>query len=427
MLKNYIKIAFKTFSRHKLFTAINLLGISLTLYILIVSVSIYENTFGARPPISNVNRVLTCQSVTLYDKSGNARWNNSLLLSPWFINTYIKTLDSAEKVSLGSSKYYHQVFRGDEQIELEIRYTDSEFWEIFDYKLLEGDYYNEYDVEGKSYSAVISLDTSRKLFGENKAIGKYIDINGNKYIVKGIIDDVSELRPGQRGDIWLPVTTASEYDNIPGFIEKYNSSILFYALIMADSENGLPAIREEFQMKLASLDPSLYKIDIYGGKISNIEIELLTNTNELGKLFFRLDQNESSFFYPIIILGIILFMMLPVINLVNINLSRIMERSIEIGIRKTFGASSSVLNSQFIIENIILTLLGGIIALLLTWITIQIINKIGVFEFTTIKINLKIFIYSLLMTLVFGLLSGVLPAVRMSKMNPTECLKGGEK
>src|SRR5205823_11383630 len=78
------------------------------------------------------------------------------------------------------------------------------------------------------------------------------------------------------------------------------------------------------------------------------------------------NKNTTGIQYLYIIIGIFifLFMLLPTINLVNINISRIMERSSEIGVRKAFGASSGKLVMQFVFENIILTLLGGIIGVI---------------------------------------------------------------
>ena len=70
------------------------------------------------------------------------------------------------------------------------------------------------------------------------------------------------------------------------------------------------------------------------------------------------------------LLVMFLFMALPTLNLVNINLSRILERSSEIGVRKAFGASSRTLVGQFVMENVILTLVGGALALVLSWITL---------------------------------------------------------
>jgi putative ABC transport system permease protein len=122
----------------------------------------------------------------------------------------------------------------------------------------------------------------------------------------------------------------------------------------------------------------------------------------------------------------VLFMLLPTINLVNINVSRIMERGSEIGVRKAFGASSLTLVGQFIVENVILTLIGGAIGLIMTMIVLGIVNDIGFLKYTHLTINLNIFFVSLLICLFFGFFSGVYPAYKMSRLKPVAALRGGE-
>jgi putative ABC transport system permease protein len=78
---------------------------------------------------------------------------------------------------------------------------------------------------------------------------------------------------------------------------------------------------------------------------------------------------------------------------------------------------------QFIVENIFITFIGGAIALLLTLIVIQLINASGWIAYADLTINLYVFAISLGVCLVFGFLSGVLPALRMSKLNIAEALK----
>jgi len=114
---------------------------------------------------------------------------------------------------------------------------------------------------------------------------------------------------------------------------------------------------------------------------------------------------------------------LPIVNLVNLNVSRIMERASEIGIRKAFGAPIRSLLWQFIIENIFVTFIGGAIALLLTVGIISLINSSGWIAYADLTVNVNVFIVSLLLCLVFGVLSGVLPAMRMSKLPIVEALK----
>jgi putative ABC transport system permease protein len=121
----------------------------------------------------------------------------------------------------------------------------------------------------------------------------------------------------------------------------------------------------------------------------------------------------------------LLFMLLPAINLVNINVSRIIERSSEIGVRKAFGASRRTLLGQFIIENIFLTLFAGGIAFILAWVTIAIVNDSGLLPFGHLGMNPSVVMVCLGLSLFFGVFSGVIPAYRMSRLNAVDALRGG--
>jgi putative ABC transport system permease protein len=100
-----------------------------------------------------------------------------------------------------------------------------------------------------------------------------------------------------------------------------------------------------------------------------------------------------------------------------------MERSSEIGVRKAFGASGLTLVGQFIVENIILTFLGFIIGIVLSFIILQVINNSDLIANLHLTINVTVLIYSLVACLVFGLLSGVYPAWRMSRLQVVNALK----
>ena len=125
-----------------------------------------------------------------------------------------------------------------------------------------------------------------------------------------------------------------------------------------------------------------------------------------------------------IIIAMILFMLLPTINLININVSRIMERAGEIGVRKTFGASSWTLVGQFIVENVMLTLFGGVIGFALSRFALRFITESGWFPYAEFHLNHRIFLGGFVLAVFFGLLSGVYPAWKMSRLHPVQALKG---
>jgi putative ABC transport system permease protein len=125
------------------------------------------------------------------------------------------------------------------------------------------------------------------------------------------------------------------------------------------------------------------------------------------------------------LLAMLAFMGLPAINLVNVNLSRIYERSSEIGVRKAFGASGRDLVVQFVVENVFLSALGGLLALAAAFALLWVSTLFPQMPYTIFHLNWRIFLATLAVATVFGLLSGVWPAWKMSRQLPVAALKGG--
>jgi putative ABC transport system permease protein len=104
-----------------------------------------------------------------------------------------------------------------------------------------------------------------------------------------------------------------------------------------------------------------------------------------------------------------------------------MERASEIGVRKAFGASSRTLVGQFVVENLVLTLVGALVGFVAAGLVLQLINASGVIQYAELSLNYRIFAWGVGLAVVFGLLSGVYPAWRMSRMHPVQALKGASR
>ena len=95
----------------------------------------------------------------------------------------------------------------------------------------------------------------------------------------------------------------------------------------------------------------------------------------------------------------LLFVTLPTVNLVNVNISRILERASEIGVRKAFGAPTRTLVAQFVVENVILTLIGGAIGLVLSALVLRALNRAASSPYSAFVVNARVFAYAVLLAI----------------------------
>jgi len=417
MFKNYIKIAIKVLLRHKLFTFISLFGISFTLLILIIVTSLADHTFGKMKPETRLDRTLSATFFKI-THTENHHVSAGPIMSYYFFNRYAKSLETPELVSISSFHKRVETYKDNKKFKFSIKYSDAEFWKILDFNFLEGKPFNNNDVQNLNQVAVITEDTKEKYFGDEDCIGENIHIGNKNFRIIGIVENVSALRSLPFSDIWVPITNNEE-----DIFEPRNEAVGFpsyFALVLAKDKSDFPMIKSEFQKKLDG-------VEFFDDSRNKITGGVETYSETLSRVFLsKGDAVNSSGLMILYGVLILMFMLLPTINLVNINVSRIMERSSEIGIRKAFGASSFTLIGQFIVENIIITLIGGFLALLFAAFVLAIINNANMIKHVHLLINWRIFYKSILFALFFGLLSGVYPAFKMSRLQPVEALRGGQ-
>jgi putative ABC transport system permease protein len=182
-------------------------------------------------------------------------------------------------------------------------------------------------------------------------------------------------------------------------------------------------IKKEYSERLQRLDYPVPEPWTYakGRMETYLEIGARSTLNKKGYL----DKTYANKFRVILLIGVFIFILLPTINLININLSRILERSSEIGVRRACGASTRVLVVQFIVENVLLTLIGGIFAFGLSWGILQVFNTVDIIPYNNLRFNFLIFFFGFAITILFGVISGVYPAWKMSRLHPVAALRQG--
>jgi len=411
MLKNYFKIAIAVLKRRKFFTFISLFGISFTLTILMVTTAFLDKIFSPNYPDLKRNRSLYVTTVLL--KNSKEGWMNRSPASFYLLDKYISTLKVPAKIAISSFSAATNTYVNNKKIIIEFKYTNADFWDILDYQFLEGKPFNKKQIDQAAHVAVISEDTKKAYFGEAATvIGKSIEADNVNYKVIGVVKNVPRTMTNIYGDMYLPYTVSKANYKEPGLMGDYN------AILLAGSDADVPKMKQEFNQMIAKVPINNKEFDRFycsaDGYFEGIAREIAGR-----------DDGSSGVVKLISILSLLafLFLLLPTINLVNINMTRIMERSSEIGVRKAFGASSRTLVYQFIVENIILTFIGGAIGIILSVIVIYYLNTLNLVPNLNLSLNLAVLGYTLIACLFFGLLSGVYPAWRMSRLNVVTALK----
>lgn len=411
MIKNYLKIAWKILLRRKFFTGISLFGISFTLTVLMIVTAIFDHNFGPKVPELKIKNMLFANDLGLSGKNSGSNSPPSY----HFLNRYVKTLKTPKMVTLHSRNTIQSVYRNDKRIDITVKYTDETFWDVYDFTFLEGKAYGKQELERIEPVVVISEKIKRQFFTEENVIGKYIELEKAKYRVIGVVEDVSKMQNYAFSEVWLPHTIVPHKVNYLGVFGDYRATVL------AHSKQDLPKVKAEYRQVLGRVPiPDPKRFDTIYCPLETKEEKMLRDI-----LGTKTSERREYLFHLLIVGATLLFMTLPAINLVNINMSRITERSSEIGVRKAFGATKFTLIGQFIVENVILTLIGGIIGMMLSIIILHLLTQSGVIPYAKLTINMRSLAYYLALCLFFGCFSGVYPAYRMSKLHPVEALTGG--
>lgn len=411
MLRNYLLTAYKVFMRRKLFTAINLACIVLTLVVLMVISALLETAFFPSGVEGRSDRML--QVYGMRSVSADYSDMRTTLMGYKSIDKYLKPIKGVERVSAFTVTTSVSAYQGDRVSTLDMRRVDADYWKILDFKLLAGRLPDEADEQAGRMVAVINASTARQLFGSGKAVGQPLSVGGQAFQVIGVVEDVLQIN--SYADIWAPLSTfpSTNYQN-----ELTGN---FAAMILAHDAADLPRIRREIERiakTYVTEDPHTYSSTVFwaDSKLDVFARALMDNQS-------RADSGAGTLL-AMIGGGMLVFMLLPALNLVNLNTGRILERSSEIGVRKAFGATSAHLVGQLVVENVLLCLAGGLLGLACARLALWWLEASQLIPYLEVHINLAVFGFGMLLAFVFGLLSGVIPAWKMSRLDPVHALKG---
>ena len=420
MYKVYLKQAMQMLRQNKFFSIIYITGTGLAITMVMILAILYYFRTGNIAPEINRDRMLVIQHGKILNKT-EGQGNGSSRLSYPTIKECFFSMQTPEAVTailpIGEQTEFIQTPGSDEVYNGLVRGTDVAFWKIFQFRFLAGKPYTEEEFTSGIRKAVVSESLARRLFNTSDATGKTFLLNFEEYQVSGVVEDVPSIAQFCYAEMWIPFT------NRPSQIQgsKWCDFILGHMqlYILAKKPGDFDAIRREAEENCRR----------YSANIPQYNFVLNEQPDTVLRAWLRTDSFASPKFMKLFIQifsVIFLLLLVPSINLTGMTASRMKKRMEELGIRKAFGAQNRTLLLQILYENLLLTLLGGLIGLLISYGLIFMLKGwlLGNYDWDGssltasidlspgMLINPAIFGYTLIFCLILNLMSALVPAWR---------------
>jgi putative ABC transport system permease protein len=410
MFKNYIKIALRNISRHKIYSLINVTGLvaGLTCCICILLFVQYEFSYDKfHEDAGNIYRVLT-----KFSKPGPSG-SNLFPATPSSLGPAIKENFPEVKKSTRLKKRTGLVRLKEKSLDNQIfYYADQEFLDIFDFPLISG---NENIALSLPYSVVLTQETADLLFGGTNPIGQTITFDyraglSHDYVISGVLKKLPQ-------NSHLSFNYLASFSTLKDFLSIDWSNLAFVTYVELHKNHDPEGLQNKFGGFLSKhVGPD------YG---YNFELQPLTKIHLFSS--FDIFSSRKADIKTIYIFSVIGFLIMAVVcfNYMNLSTALSVNRTNEIGVRKIIGARRTQIIKQIWGESLLFTLISFCIALFLIKILLPIFGAYVDRELSfSLLENLKTLFYVIGLMIFVGLVSGSYPALFLTSFEPVNIIKG---
>ncbi|MGZ3917444.1 MAG: ABC transporter permease [Flavisolibacter sp.] len=424
MIRNYFKIALRNLQRNRIYSFINIAGLSLglacaMLIILYVKDEVSYDRFQTR--LNHIYRVVN----TSFNPDGSTSQkdgNSGYFQGPRFsenvpgIQSFVRIQSGQEDIKTGTGVVSQSLLR-----------VDSNFFSVFSFPLISGD---PKSCLLQPHSIVLSEDAAKKQFGTVDAVGKIILLRDNNAFIPYSVTGITKRCPQNSSikfDVLLPLVINAADNKLS---ENWFNFFL-NTFVVLDPKANVTAVETAMQRFYEKDSKEALKTvtEKFGPIIQQTKYSLqpfasLHLSKELPSQNGLSDASNPV--YSFILSGIALFILLiACINFVNLTVARSLKRAREIGIRKVVGGNRKQLIVQFLGESFVLCLIAFLMALALVQLGLPVFNQLSnkalslsyLFDATLIEG------YCLLFALT-TLLAGFYPALVLSGYSPVQTLYG---
>ena len=279
------------------------------------------------------------------------------------------------------------------------------YYEIQGLQLAMGRWFKQTDIDNRSYVCVINETAAEELIGYTDCVGQRVNINNVSFLVVGVLAEEDSLTAVYTSDglmVYIPFTSlVTLSDAVPYTVSSFSVAAPAGISLDAAEESVTKLLMERFEQ-----DDDAFEINAQ----NMLEDAMSSITSVLS-----------------ILLGGIAAISLVVggIGIMNIMLVTVTERTREIGIRKAIGASRTTILTQFLMEAVVLCMMGCGMGIFLSWAVLQIVSTIVASTGMRFALNGGVVLIAVVFCFLIGVIFGLYPANKAAKMKPIDALHYG--
>jgi len=405
MIKSYLKIAWRNLLKHRIFSLINILGLSIgiatcTIIFLYVQHELTYDQYNKK-----ADRIVRV-TASILSPDNDLRLATSPVLLTSTLKRTLPEVEEAVRIEAAPStvKWNSQLYH-----EQDFCKADQSIFSVFDFEFIEGTPVNALNSPN---SIVINETVAKKYFGNSPAIGKTLMCNNDALLVTGVIQNT----PGN-SDLRISALISGDFDKYKKWLEELDN----FSFVLFRTKPDLRSFSKKLQTisstyaqpELNSLGASSYKMEFTPELLKDVHF----SKGKLG------DTPKGDKQYSVIFSLLAVFILLiALLNYINLTTARSFERAKEVGIRKTIGAKQTQLIKQFLFESFLLITISWILGIVLVKLGLPYINQLLEKRLAIDWSYIILFTTSIL--LISFVLAGLYPAFVLSVYKPTAVLKG---
>lgn len=407
----------RAIQKHRSYTALNVLGLAvgLAVTLLVVLYLKSELTYDRHHP--HHERIYRLSSLFYFENTDNHFAQSSMSLAPMLqretdaIESFVRIGSAGDNILLKTSKqaYYED----------KVFYADTTYFDLFPSTFIAGDANDPFPT---STSIVLTNSLAKHIFGDEDPLGQTIRTNNNRFTVSAVIEDLPENNHIQFKALLPAFTTAMDEEELQRTLwvaSTYTYIKLYPNRDITEITRAFDRMHDKYMVEISRAINSDY----------DIKPEQLASIHYSSQAQFDLAKGKADYLFVFAGVGV-LILALAMINYMNLSTARASQRAKEIAVRKVLGSTRRDLVWQLLIESVLMTMLALLVSVVLVEIILQ---SIYFQELTQKSLKLDVLAepwliyFGLIFTIGVGLLSGLYPALALSKIPSIKSLKGSYK